>query len=260
MADKPAADGIWIFVSHSNLDFAKVKLIRDELEKEGHKPLLFFLKCLDEKDPRLPQLIRDEIKARTWFVLCNSDNAKNSPWVQEEIRIVETTKPKETFVSIDLKWDLDVIMSEIRPLLRRATVFLSYDRRDVDIANQIYDALLEQDYSVFFDRKSLKAFESWEHATHNALEDAVKNGFVLLLLSPDYLTSPGRKAERESAFEMLGSKLISNVVPVIVRDPAAVFLRLPPDLRELQCVDVTRGSAAENVARLLRDLKSRRMA
>jgi hypothetical protein len=259
MADNPAADGIWIFVSHSNLDFAKVKLIRDELEKEGHKPLLFFLKCLNEKDPRLPQLIRDEIKARTWFVLCNSDNAKNSPWVQEEIRIVETTKPKETFVSIDLKWDLDVIMSEIRPLLRRATVFLSCDREDWDIASLIYDALLEQDYSVFFDRKSLQA-PGWEHATHNALEDAVKTGFVLLLLSPDYLTSKWCKAERESAFEMLGSKPISNVVPVIVRDPATVFLQLPPDLRELQCVDVTQGSAAENVTRLLRDLKSRPMA
>jgi hypothetical protein len=260
MADRHVADGVWIFVSHSNLDFAKVRLIRDELEKERHKPLLFFLKCLTEKDPRLPELLKDEIKARTWFVLCNSDNTEKSPWVQEEIRIVETTKPKETFVSIDLKWDLDVILSKIRPLLRRATVFFSYAPGDSPIANRIYDALLEQDYRIFFDRKSLAAGENWQNAIHNALEDAVRNGFVLLLLSPDYLTSAWCKAEREAAFEMLGSKPVSNIVPVIVRDPEAVVLQLPPDLRDLQCIDVSQGSVAENVARLLRDLKSRPMA
>src|SRR5437660_2970737 len=108
MSDKSEADGVWIFISHSNLDLRKVRKIRDALESDGHKPLLFFLKSLQNGDARLPQLIRDEINARTWFVLCDSDHSKASNWVQEEVAIVTSTKPKETFVTIDLAKDLDV--------------------------------------------------------------------------------------------------------------------------------------------------------
>jgi hypothetical protein len=88
----PEADGVWIFVSHSNLDLTKARQIRDALEKDGHNPLLFLLKGLQKNDERLPQLIRDEIKARTWFVLCESAHSKASPWVQEEVGIVKSTK------------------------------------------------------------------------------------------------------------------------------------------------------------------------
>ena len=59
------------FSSHSHRDLEKVRRIRNELERRGHNPLLFFLKCLEADDARLPELIRDEIKARTFFVLCN---------------------------------------------------------------------------------------------------------------------------------------------------------------------------------------------
>jgi hypothetical protein len=45
----------------------KVRRIRNELERHGHNPLLFFLKCLEADDARVPELIRDEIKARTLF-------------------------------------------------------------------------------------------------------------------------------------------------------------------------------------------------
>ena len=33
MTDQFEADGVWIFVSHSNLDLTKVRQIRDALEK-----------------------------------------------------------------------------------------------------------------------------------------------------------------------------------------------------------------------------------
>ena len=73
----------WNFVSHSHRDLEKVREIRNELERRGHNLLLFFLKCLEADDARLPQLIRDEIKAREWFILCESPNARNSGWVQQ---------------------------------------------------------------------------------------------------------------------------------------------------------------------------------
>lgn len=36
------------FVSHSRRDLEKVHPIRNELERRGHNPLLFFLKCLKD--------------------------------------------------------------------------------------------------------------------------------------------------------------------------------------------------------------------
>ena len=37
---------IWIFLSHSNKDFAKVRLIRNYLEEHSLRPLMFYLKCV----------------------------------------------------------------------------------------------------------------------------------------------------------------------------------------------------------------------
>jgi len=268
MSEQSKADGAWIFVSHSSLDIEKVREVRDFLEKDGHRPLLFFLKCLQENDARLPQLIRDEIKARTWFVLCDSEYSKAAHWVQEEVKIVTTTKPKETFVTIDLAKDLTVeregdvppFVRKLRPLLKRATVFLSHHREDSAIADRIYDALIEQDYRVFLPRRSLTPGMDFQKAIHVALEDAVEQGFVLLLLSPGYLTSKWCEAERRWALETLGSRPVSNIVPVIVDQPDYVYRHLPADLRNLHCIGPTKGSIVQDIAALLHDLKSRQMA
>ena len=47
--------GAWIFVSHSHKDIEKVREIRNELERRGHNPLLFFLKCMDDDGALLPE-------------------------------------------------------------------------------------------------------------------------------------------------------------------------------------------------------------
>ena len=41
-------NGAWIFMSHSHQDYDKVRALRNELEKQGHHPLMFFLKCLND--------------------------------------------------------------------------------------------------------------------------------------------------------------------------------------------------------------------
>jgi TIR domain len=147
-----------------------------------------------------------------------------------------------------------------RPLLKRATVFFSHSRADEPIARQIYDALVEQDYRAFLDTASLTAGSDWQKTIQAALEDALEHGFVLLLLSPEYLTSAWCQEEREWALNALGSRPVSNIVPVIVRDPVSVYRQLPADLRKLQCIDTTKGSIVQNISMLLRDLKSRAMS
>ena len=53
-------------VAATSADLEQVCRTRNELERRGHNPLLFFLKCLEADDARLPELIRDESKARTF--------------------------------------------------------------------------------------------------------------------------------------------------------------------------------------------------
>src|SRR5277367_3441113 len=104
----PAGEGAWIFVSHSHRDLEKVREIRNELERRGHNPLLFFLKCLEADDARLPELIRDEIKARKWFVLCNTRASRRSKWVKQEIELVKqvSKRPRKNIAVINLESDL----------------------------------------------------------------------------------------------------------------------------------------------------------
>ncbi len=61
----------WVFVSHSNKDFDKIVKERNKLEALQYKPLLFFLKCLED-DKEIFELIKREIKARDRFILCDS--------------------------------------------------------------------------------------------------------------------------------------------------------------------------------------------
>jgi hypothetical protein len=153
-----------------------------------------------------------------------------------------------------------LFVRKLRPLLKRATVFLSYAMRgDKDIVQQIHDALVEQDYRVFFDQL-LTAGVDFRAKLQFELENAVEHGFVLLLLSPEYLTSPWCAKERQAVFDILGSRPVSNIVPVIVRDPKTVYAKLPPDLQNLQCHDMTKGPVVRNIMALMRDLKTRPMA
>lgn len=40
--------GIWVFLSHSNKDYEKVRQVRNILEQQGYRPLMFFLNCLND--------------------------------------------------------------------------------------------------------------------------------------------------------------------------------------------------------------------
>lgn len=57
---KPSA-GAWIFVSRSHHDLEKVRLSCNELERRGTNTRLFFHKCSEDDDSRLPELIREEM-------------------------------------------------------------------------------------------------------------------------------------------------------------------------------------------------------
>ena len=80
-------DEVWIFLSHSNKDYEKVRLVRNVLEGQSLRPLMFFLHCLSD-DEEIDSLIKREIDCRTRFILCDSENARASKWVQNISRII----------------------------------------------------------------------------------------------------------------------------------------------------------------------------
>ena len=256
-SDTTQREGAWIFVSHSHHDLAQVRQIRNELEQRGHNPLLFFLKCLTENDARLPQLIREEIQAREWFILCDSPNTKNSAWVQQEVELIKSMAGK-VFETIDLSEPLEGQLYKLVRLSKRATVFLSYGREDREIAKRIRRKLREHDYSVFFDEE-LSAGADWRASITSAIDAAIARGFVLVLLSPASLTNPERFHLRETAYalDLAARSQKSNVIPVAVSPIQAG--QLPPDLARIQYFDLTTGALDERIEALIQALKFREM-
>lgn len=184
MTSAGQAEGAWIFVSHSHKDLEKVRRTRNALEAKGHNPVLFFLKCLDD-DSDLDDLIRREIEARTWFILCDSPNAKASRWVQEEVKLVKSLEGKVHKV-IDLDEDLDTQIERVTAFSRRAKVFISHVDDDIDIAEALRSALRSQDFAVFAEYWDLALGTPYLKAIASAIDEA---GYYLLLLSPDAVRS-----------------------------------------------------------------------
>jgi hypothetical protein len=57
------------------------------MEERGAAPILFHLRALTGPEKFWP-LIEQEISARNFFLLCNSEAARASPWVQREWEVV----------------------------------------------------------------------------------------------------------------------------------------------------------------------------
>ena len=254
---KRKAEGAWVFLSHSHKDLAKVREIRDELERKGHNPLIFFLKCLEDDGQELPDLLRREIGARTWFILCDSPNARASKWVQEEVQMIKSLEGK-VFEVVDLSKDLQRELHKLTEISKRATIFLSYARPDADDARRIGTALTRADFRVFQDIAAIPGGD-FQAAIQSTLDESLANGFVLLLLSANSLASQFCRAETEYALRRAQASERSNVVPVLIKDGSRVLRTLPAELAAVQCFDLTSGDFEHRMAELIRILKTRQM-
>jgi hypothetical protein len=263
--EEQRAEGAWVFLSHSHQDLEKVREIRNALEAKGQNPLMFFLKCLDD-DSELDDLIRREIEARTWFILCESQNASQSRWVQAEVEIIKGLEGK-VYEVIDLDGDLNVQIERVTALSKRATVFISYAHADKAIASALHTALRERDFRVFLDVEEIQVGASWRDEIHEAIDRAVQQGFFLLLMSPEALNSQFLRHELDYALQRrAASGRGSNVIPIIAREGAASFAHhlqsegdLPISLAELEFFDLTAGNLNERIGELIRSLMTREM-
>lgn len=229
----------WIFVSHSTKDLEPTRRIRDYLEAKSHQPLLFFLKCIRDTD-ELDSLITREIEARTIFLLCDSPNSRSSKWVQREVKFIQSLRDRHYEV-IDITAPWPAQQSVLDRLSRRSTLFLSYASSDANEVSAIYEALRTYDYTIFFDRHSLRAGDDWRHATEQAIDESLSTGFFILFVSPStwqreqsfQFFELNRALDQRSRYD-LGTR---NFIPVLIGD-RSLPIDLPPSISAYQVLDL----------------------
>lgn len=173
----------WVFVSHSNKDFDKIVKVRNKLEAQDYKPLLFFLKCLED-DKEIFELIKREIQARDRFILCESRNARSSEWVQKEKEfIISLNRPYEV---IDLDGTPEEIDRSIERFCWRSTIYVW--ATDDAIAQSVKKAFVEKSFKAeVLYNTYLRDYYYYTHGSRDLCPkdfvDIKDNGYVLLVIS-----------------------------------------------------------------------------
>jgi hypothetical protein len=222
---------------------------------------MFFLKCLDD-DSEVDGLIRREIEAREWFLLCDSTSSRASLWVTREVEIIKGL-PDRVYEAVDLEADLSTQIGQANKLAKRATVFLSYARSDTAAAFQMAAVFERHDYAVFTDLSVLPGME-WQAEIFSRINEAEQRGFVIALISVESMHSQWVRSELEYAVARrreLGRGY--GVVPVLLSGWSRISANGDPALTAIldvmQAVDFAEGSIEANTEMLISHLKSREM-
>lgn len=181
---------IWVFLSHSNKDYEKVRQVRNMLEEQSLRPLMFFLHCLNDNE-EIDSLIKREIDCRTRFILCDSENARKSHWVQKEVEYIKSQN--RICETIDLSKSLDEIKVTLQDFINKTRIFISYNREEYELAEMVYNRLSIYDFSVYIDRAwDFKSSynQNYKDAV-DFLENSVakSNGYVVAIVNERVLNS-----------------------------------------------------------------------
>lgn len=151
--------GIWVFLSHSNKDYEKVRQVRNILEQQGDRPLMFFLNCLND-DNEIDGLIKREIDSREKFILCDSMNAQNSKWVQEEVNYIK--KKNRLWEKINVDSSIEDIKKSLFRFQSRNTISLNGTSGDTELKESIVRSFRTKDYDVI----NKESYEDRDFSAH----------------------------------------------------------------------------------------------
>ena len=219
------SNGGWVFISHSHQDIVLVRRIRNHLESIGMEPLMFYLKCLSDDD-EIEELIKREIDEREWFIFADSPRARSSKWVQTEREYIGTLAGKKIF-TIDLNTSLESQLRQLDHIARQMKVFISYTHRDIALYQRLKERFIGRDMLVLSD-DDIQPGSSITHAILSNLEDACRNGFVVILITVQSANSEYVRQEIAKATAASG-----KIVPVFVGG-ATLHKDLLPSLGDLQ--------------------------
>jgi formylglycine-generating enzyme required for sulfatase activity len=96
-------------------------------------------------------------------------------------------------------------------------IFISYSRKDIDVAGKIVDALAKNELETWIDWKSIPKGEDWEREIYQDIEEA---DAFLFLISPD--SAKSEMCNKEIAHAIRNNK---RVLPIVISDTnTATFL------------------------------------
>lgn len=176
---------IWVFLSHSHEDYEKVRKVRDMLEDQHMRPLMFFLKCLNDHD-EIDSLIKREIDCRTRFILCDTEESRKSAWVQREVEYIKSKD--RNFDVLDLTTDEENVLKQIEEIKKKATIFISYNRDEYLLAEKVYNRLCKYDFDIRLDKYFMRRGCDFVEENMMSIDQACRKGTVIALLRDRVLT------------------------------------------------------------------------
>ena len=179
---------VWVFLSHSNKDYEKVREVRNLLEEQNFRPLMFFLNCLND-DEEIDSLIKREIDSRKRFILCDSPNAQSSKWVQKEVEYIQSKQ--RYYYTLDLSESSEKIAQSILQFAGESTVYISYSRNDYPYYEQLKTMLHDDlDLRVFDLKNDLISSGVFEAQITEMIDKSLINGYVIFIITNNFLKSP----------------------------------------------------------------------
>lgn len=221
--------GQWVFLSHSFKDFHSVRLLRNILEGQGLYPIMFFLKCLDDDD-ELDSLIKREIRSRTNFILCDSDNSRASKWVQKEVQFIKQLNRNYEIIDISkIRIDENDADEKIHQLARRTTLYLSFDNKYEGIAYAMFLRLKKYDFNLIlhplYDFKEKQYYQcvtgKFTELMDSGIVAVIIGDWILYAKNPNTveLLSAIEKNRREESLCLLPLVLEQSIDDIISKDP-----------------------------------------
>lgn len=177
----------WVFLSHSNKDYKAVREVRNRLEEKGLYPIMFYLKCLEgEPDDSVLEMIRKEIDARSRFILCNSENALKSYWVQKEVEYIKSRKKPYEIVNLE---NANSIMNGVNTISKRSQVLLISSRVEMELTKRIEEVGfrthdLNENIPVYNLLGGME-YQQYESMCYHKIVAILKRGYCLFLFYAD---------------------------------------------------------------------------
>ena len=271
MKEDNIEEGFWVFVSHSTKDFERVRLVRNALEDSGFRPILFYLKCL-ENETEVNDLLKREIDARKRFILCDSPNAQASKFVQSEVDYIRSKNRMYEIINLS---QIDInsrnvekkVLDLIKPFKRRTKVFLSFSDNDRDLAILVKTELTNGGFTVVDSETAYHEAENElcgaetiigysfyevldelaERCVDYYIENTLKEGYVVSLLSTTSYQSRYQFHELEKALAISPSR----IMPIIVNEMN--IEQLPDDIQKGSIQNVSSIISKQDKAKAIVD-------
>ena len=229
---------IWIFLSHSNEDYEKVRRVRNFLEEMNTRPLMFFLKCLND-DEEIDSLIKREIEARTRFILCDSENARKSNWVAKEIEYI--TKLHKPYDVIDINSTEENIKQLINKYLRKEHLFFSYPNELYAAIDIVAERISKYDFcSSFVVMKDLVG-TNFAKIIKNNIDVSLMTGKFIPILSKFSINSKWQNLELKAALEH--PYHLDSILPIYLDDISKNYYH--ELLHDYDCIDLSNSRIIE---------------